>query len=415
MRLRTNQPASTDGKSRRSFLREAIGGATLWTAGATETIVGAAEEKQPAEKTTRFPFYHAHGTHRELGRQHGKQAAEQIAAHLDYMRNAMKLSQRDLKERALQFRPLFKKHCPHLLDEIVGLAEGARISTAEALAVNVRGALTTAKASAPATGNSRRTDDGCTAFAIRAKETADGGILIGQNSDMLPDVVKFGYVLHLKPKDKPDVLMWSFGGMIGYHGLNRHGVANFANDLGGGPKPRFGMPHYPLKRLALECRTLDEVLRLFRRVPLWANGNYVLCDGMGRILDVEATTAGPEVIADNGAGYIAHANHFLSRRYATKENHKLSVADSFTRQQRIEKLIEERLGKTTLDDVKSYLRTRDRHTTGICRVARTADRSAGWVTAGITAASLIAAPAKLKLHVAASNDPANPFVEYAMS
>jgi hypothetical protein len=42
-------------------------------------------------------------------------------------------------------------------------------------------------------------------------------------------------------------------------------------------------------------------------------------------------------------------------------------------------------------------------------------RSAGWVTAGITAASLIAAPAKLKLHVAASNDPANPFVEYAMS
>ncbi|MEZ4571425.1 MAG: hypothetical protein R2849_14065 [Thermomicrobiales bacterium] len=40
----------------------------------------------------------------------------------------------------------------------------------------------------------------------------------------------FGYVLHLKPDDKPETLFWTFGGMIGYHGLNAAGVAQFAND-----------------------------------------------------------------------------------------------------------------------------------------------------------------------------------------
>ena len=69
----------------------------------------------------------------------------------------------------------------------------------------------------------------------------------------------------------------------------------------------------------------------------------------------------------------------------------------------------------TLADVQSYLRSKDRHATGICRVAQTASPSAGWETAGISVASIIAEPTKGKLHVAASNDPGNAFVEYAMS
>jgi hypothetical protein len=79
-------------------------------------------------------------------------------------------------------------------------------------------------------------------------------ILIGQNSDMTVDIPPLAYVLNLKPAGKPEVMMWTFGGMLGYHGMNGVGVAHFANALGGGPRGRFAMPHYPVKRMMLECK-----------------------------------------------------------------------------------------------------------------------------------------------------------------
>ena len=349
-----------------------------------------------------FPFFRAAGTHRELGRQHGQQAAEHIKAHLDYLCTSMKLSRDQLQDRALRFRPLFQRHCPHLLEEIEGLAEGAGITLAEALAVNIRGALSSVQ------------DEGCTAYAIGARGTAAGSLLIGQNSDMLPAAIDFAYVLYLKPVDKPEVLMWTFGGMVGYHGLNSLGVAHFANDLGGGPQPRFGMPHYPAKRQMLECSRIQEVVELLRRTPLWANGNYVVCDGTGEILDIEATTEGTELVTDQGAGVLAHSTHFVSDTYATQENHADSAADSFSRLERMQQLIRARFGQIGVEDVKQFLRDRAGQPSSICRLAQTTDSAASWVTAGITVASIIAEPRERRLHVAVGNRAETPFTVYEM-
>ena len=230
--------------NRRRFLKQGLG--SVIVAGVTSRLGEAVQEKEPMTTTsvTSFPFFRAEGTHRQLGRQHGEQAVEHIKAHLDYLRESMKLSRDELQDRALRFRPLFQQHCPHLLDEIEGLAQGAGITLAEALAVNIRGALNSVQ------------DEGCTAYAIGARGTAAGSLLIGQNSDMLPAAIDFAYVLTLKPVDKPQVLMWTFGGMIGYHGLNSLGVAHFANDLGGGPKPRFGMP--PLSTQTPDAGMFDD-------------------------------------------------------------------------------------------------------------------------------------------------------------
>ena len=350
----------------------------------------------------RFPIYRAAGTHRELGQQHGEQAKEHIKVHLNFMGSSMKLTREELRNRALKFQPLFDKHCPHLIDEIRGLGEGAGISFAEALATNIRGAM------------NKATDGGCTAFVISGRGAAGGQILIGQNSDMLPAAIDLAYVLHLKPKHKPEALMWTFGGMIGYHGINSRGIGHFANDLGGGPKPRFAMPHYPLKRLMFECETLDEVQKLFQRVPLWANGNYVLCDGRGKILDVEATTDGAHVVGDNGAGFIAHSNHFVCSKHATDENFKLSAADSFSRLIRMNHLIKSRFGELGVEAFKSFLRDREGEPNGICRFAQTDDPSAHWSVNCITVASIIAEPKQRLLHIAVGNQPNAPFVVYRM-
>ncbi|MDA1053427.1 MAG: C45 family autoproteolytic acyltransferase/hydrolase [Planctomycetota bacterium] len=351
----------------------------------------------------RFPFYRAEGTHRELGRQHGEQAKRQIAAHLDFMGSSLMLSREELRRRAMQFQPLFAQHCPHLVEEIEGLGEGAGVAFADALAVNIRSALTKAS------------DGGCTSFVVARRGTRKGQILIGQNSDMLPAAMEFCYVLHLKPEDKPETLMWTFGGMIGYHGINGHGVGNFANDLGGGPEPCFAMPHYPVKRLMMECAAVDEVVQLLHSIKLWCNGNYVLCDGRGTILDVEATPGGPHLLTDNKSGFIAHSNHFVCAKHATHENHKVSAVDSFSRLARMNELVESRFGDLTVDDFKTFLRDRDGDPSGICRFAQTADPAADWMTAGMTIASIIAEPDKRRIHVAAGNKPETPYEVYKMN
>ena len=349
-----------------------------------------------------FPLYRAAGTHRQLGQQHGEQASEKIVAHVDLMGANMKLPVAELRERVLVYRPLFEEYSADLVEEIAGLAEGAGIPFADALATNVRGGLP------PTPG------EGCTAFAITGRGTATGETLAGQNSDMSAEVGDLAYVLHLQPEGKPEVLMYTFGGMIGYHGFGSTGVAHFANALGGGPAARFALPHYPLKRLMLECAAMDEVVALVRRTPLRDSGNYVLCDGRGAILDIEATPDGPHLVQDEGAGFLAHSNHFLCPEHATAANYELSAADSFTRLERMNDLIASRFGEVTIDDCKAFLRDRDGDPAGICRQAHPTGPDGVSAPGGITVASVIADPARRALHVAAGNEPDTPFTLYRM-
>jgi isopenicillin-N N-acyltransferase-like protein len=221
---------------------------------------------------------------------------------------------------------------------------------------------------------------------------------------MTPEIPPMAYMLHLKPKNKPEVLIWTFGGMIGYHGMNSAGVAHFANALGGGPKGRFGLPHYPVKRMMLECTSVQDAVQLLRSSPLNSNGNYVLCDGQGQILDAEATTASTELLTDKGAGFIAHTNHFLCPRYARKENFDQSWPDSFPRVDRMNQLLRSRYGSLTVADLQEFLRDHSGKPTGICRHDGNSR----------TVASLIADPARRTLHVAAGHPCQSRYIAYSM-
>ena len=349
----------------------------------TTTAAAAANRSQyPAQ----YPFYRAQGSHLELGRQHGEQAAAKIKSHLDYIGSSARMSREQIRSRSLKFKPLFEKHCPHLLEEMRGLAEGAGIRIEDALAVNIRGEL------------GHASEEGCTAYAVKQRE-----ILIGQNSDITAEIPPFAYVLHLKPAGKPEVLMWTYGGMIGYHGINSVAIGEFANALGGGPPGRFAMPHYPVKRLMLECKSLTEVVDLLRKVPLASNGNYVLCDAAG-ILDIEATTAGPEVLKNDGKGFLTHTNHYVCSRYAKKENFDQSWKDSFPRLDRMNSLLAAKRDSITVDDLKKYLSDHSGYPASICRHDRES----------CTVASIIAEPSRRQMHVAVANPCENGYVTYSM-
>jgi isopenicillin-N N-acyltransferase-like protein len=347
-----------------------------------------------------YPCFEARGTPIELGRQHGEQCRWRLRGFVDYLAHTLRLSLEQVRQRALAFESLFTQYCPHLVEEVRALAEGAAVPFADALAVQVRGEL------------GQIQGEGCTTFVIARGGTADGEILIGQNSDVEPEFEEFAYVLRLQPVDRPALVMWTFGGQIGYHGVNSAGVAHFANSLGGGPAWRFGLPHYPIKRLMLEQRSLADVLDLLDRVPVCSSGNYVLCDGAGRIADVELTAYGCALMED--ARFIAHTNHFLCAPDACPASDAASVPDSFPRLERMRSLIGERFGRITVADIKEFLADHDGAPTSICRHPHTGPDHPSVSARGRTTASLIAEPARGLLHVSRGNPCGTPYATYGV-
>jgi isopenicillin-N N-acyltransferase-like protein len=354
---------------------------------------------QPADS---YRLVQARGDHRELGRQHGAQCREQINGFVDYLCHTLKVSPQQLRARAARFVPLFEAHCPHLVEEVRGLADGAGIAFEQALVPQIRGEL------------GHVPDGACTTFVIAAQGTAAGGVLIGQNCDMEIEYEQFGYVLHLQPEHRPPLILWTFGGQIGYHGMNRAGVAHFANALGGGPAWKWGLPHYPVKRMMLEQSSLSEIIDLLRRVPICSNGNYVLCDGAGQIADVEVTSQGFEQVADQAGKFIVHTNHYLCGAHACQQNLDQSLPDSFPRLERIRQLIAANYGTLTVSDLRAFLADHSGFPTSICRHSHHGPDHPSVSARGRTVTSIIAEPAKGALHVAKGNPCTSEYATYSI-
>ncbi len=355
-----------------------------------------------ARQYPQYPIFETQGRPRELGRQHGEQAASHIVGYLEYLAESLHLSREQLRQRALRFEPLFAQYCPDLLTEATGLAEGAKLTLADALAAQLRGEL------------AQVGDGACTTFAIGRSGTATSSTFVGQTSDTPAILEQFGYVLRMRPFGKPALLMWTFGGMLGYHGINEHGVSHFANALGGGPNWKFALSHYPLKRLILEQRSVADVLDLMRRFPVCSNGNYMLADATGTIADVELTSDGPFVLPTDMAGFLAHSNHYLCGAHACEANWQHSLRDSFPRLDRMRELIRSRFGSIQLADVQQFLGDHDGHPDSICRHQRSGSAEAMLGNDGKTVAALIAEPEHRRLHITLGNPCETPFVTWSL-
>jgi predicted choloylglycine hydrolase len=276
----------------------------------------------------------------------------------------------------MAFLPLMERLSPAYVQEVHGLAEGARISFDEAVLCQAR--LEAA--------HSR--DGGCSAYALTGEATADHHTLAGQNQDLPPEYADVAIVLHLKPNDgRPRVLMFTFAGQLGFVGMNEWGTCLFANALYDAPW-RFGLPKYPVKRMILEQRSVEAAIALLADNRIVSANNLVLADGAGRLADVEERPEGIAVYADDHPQKRIHTNHYVTPEFAALETN--SLPDSCPRFDRMRELIQQNWGSVTVDTMKTILADHLNDPGGICRHGE----------AGLhTISGYIAEPAQGALHV----------------
>jgi isopenicillin-N N-acyltransferase-like protein len=298
-----------------------------------------------------------------------------------------------LLARAMTFLPSLEAFAPHLVEEVRGIADGARLSFAEVLLVNVRAevmGLTSADAL-------------CTAFAVGRSAAADRSILSGQNLDQHPINRDLMIMLHVEPDEGPAMLMCTFAGLVGYPGINSNGVSFFQNALSTRTWRANAMPHYFLKRALLEQPDAPSCIALAKRAQVCSSANYVVTDRRGTLCDLEMTPDGMATL-EADQDIIVHANHFKSPSLAAEEALLPALPDSARRAPRMEALLSDRRGGITVADLKAVLADHEDSPTGICRHQPHVE----------TIASLVAEPDHGRIHVAAGHPCIADFVTYSL-
>ena len=325
------------------------------------------------------------GTPYEMGRQHGVACAGIIRrvfdARMAIVRRATGFDGTTALEAAGRYLDPVAGFCPHLIDEVRGIADGANMPFAEAFFVQV------------ATEVGFRTE-GCSALAVRG---ADGSWFVAQNWDVPRDVAGAQIVLRVRPDHGPASVMFTYAGVIGYMGLNERGVCHVANQLVT-PDWRVGVTHYFVKRRFLEVDSVDSCLRVIDEVPISSSASYLIGDGR-RAVAVEWLPSGVAVFEGDR---LTHTNHILDPSLVRFERYLGALPDSPGRLSRLERLLPS--NDAALQVVVSVLSDHEGHPSSICRHGGNGDL--------VTQASVIFEPARGVMHLAYGNPCVTPFVSY---
>lgn len=349
-----------------------------------------------SEKPSPLPFATVSGGPHERGLQHGRALGDLIARYPAILREVLadEAAWRgltsdlpvpglaELRARAMSFLPAYESRFPELVEEMRGIADGARLPFADVVLANTRAD----------TLGATEGDSLCTAFAAGRNVTAGGRVLSGQTLDQHPANGAALVILRVEPDQGPAVLMCTFAGLVGYPGINSAGLSSVQNALSTGQWDAGGMPHYLMKRALLACSSVDQCVRLARATGVCSSSNYIVTDGAGSIADMEVTPMGVDIVGE-GRDWLAHANHFWSRRWSGSDALRRSMPDSLVRQRRLEHLLAGHIGQLTVADLKRAFADHHDAPCAICRHQETVR----------TIAAIVQEPEAGLIHVAAGN------------
>jgi hypothetical protein len=268
-----------------------------------------------------IPFVRSSGRPFDVGRRHGAALGGALRAFVDdHLCRINKLAPAPVSLEEL--RPVLDAYgsviaaaTPSVSQEIDGLADGAGLPRELAVLLQARREIIGYQR-VPARGD-------CTTYASLSAGP-DGGPVLAQTVDLNGDLDDQIAVLDVavsrsaRPASGRRSLVLSFGGLLGYLGVNSDGLAIGLNlVLGGLWRP--GLPPYlAIRHLLDSASCVAEALDILRGLPLASSRSLTLCD-RASLACVEICDNELRQVTRPGATLAAHTNHFLDPDFACRD------------------------------------------------------------------------------------------------
>lgn len=303
---------------------------------------------------TPFPLIDLAGPPEARGLAYGAAAADRVRkslAHYGAQLSAGGLSAERVRAMAMEFLPVIERFEPAYVQEMRGIARGARVELADIVLVNCRTEVLQLARRTPAPAEK----DGCTGAIILPEASADGTLLHGQNWDWKSECAETGVVLRIRRDDGPDILTFVEAGGLSRCGLNGAGIAITANYLESDRDYRQqGIPLSLLRRRALEQSQVALAFQALYATPKSASNNLMLSHASGFGVNIECAPDESFCIHPE-AGLLVHANHWQSPVALSKlkDTGLANVPDSLYRDRRVRAALMARHPGITLDDLRA--------------------------------------------------------------
>ncbi|MDP9900709.1 C45 family autoproteolytic acyltransferase/hydolase [Variovorax ginsengisoli] len=312
-----------------------------------------------------FPFVSVDGTPYERGRAYGAAVPERVARSAEIYGRALDGlgTGSDFRHKLIdEFAMRIEAFGAHYLQEIRGIADGAEVPFEDVVMINARTEIVSrarrlvagAQADAAVTSAPAEPEDGCTGAVILPGRSRNGRLLHGQNWDWRSECIDTGVVLRVCRDDGPDILTFTEAGGLARSGLNGAGIAITANYLECERDFRStGVPLALIRRKVLEQNQFAEAVRTVVSTPKSCANNIMLSTAEGFAIDFEcAPDEAFPVLPWNDL--IVHANHWISpaARAKLKDMGVYNMPESYYRDWRVERLLEQGGDQLDLDDMK---------------------------------------------------------------
>jgi isopenicillin-N N-acyltransferase-like protein len=328
------------------------------------------------------------GTPFEIGFQHGKALRKEIITEAKGAIEAFARNRRWTETRALdvalsEWEPLFERHTPRAIEEIKGIAEGAKFDYAWTFFAAVHGGT---KSMPPRSGE-------CTAFGCGKKTTQGGKLFIGQTKDTTAPLNRYR-IMRLAYENGDGCILLNYPGWISNIGISSQGLACTANSLYARQPALETAPLTFLRRLVMEKSSVDGVLRAIRGLA-FDNGCTVIGDATGRLVCLECVDGKTDVLDVSGQAF-CHANSVLCDHFQSLEDSVLGSPSSPLRQTNLQRLLNSKHGSITADDLKRFTADHTNFPLSVCRHRSDEDPLC-------TTAAFVANLTDRELHVAIGN------------
>lgn len=348
--------------------------------------------------STRYRHIEVSGPPRELGRQLGEAARDEIrgfaAIALARVNKTVCVSRARALNISRRSMACAAAYAPDLLEELRGMSEGAGVALDELMLLQVRNQLCPEE------------DAACTALAVAPQRSAEGRAIAAQNWDNDPALDPFTIVLTRRPAGKPALLNITQAGLIAYIGCNDAGMGVCMNTLPAPSRP-VGVPHYFAVRAIYEQTSLSGAVAAVRRADRAIPGNILLATPQGPA-DLELTLGRVHVLRDDEL--VVHTNHCLHPELAPINREFPELIESGPRYDRVEQLLgSER--RVSMAQIRAVLCDHDRHPYSICRHANDHPQTGFWTSVF----SVVIEADRGRMHISRGNPCAAPYETYSLN